>query len=86
MANPTIQVTYDKNSYAPGDPKIATVVVTDADTRVDTEVWGVTDGQGNQGTMTKSINIVDPLTVNPPAGWTKTSVGNGSPQTWQGTA
>lgn len=83
---PSITVTYDKDTYAPGDRIIATVVIGDPDTRTVTETWGVRDSADNVTSVTVSKSVVDPLTVTPPVGFVKTSVGNGSPQTWQGTA
>lgn len=86
MANPTIQVTYDKVTYAPGDPIIATVHINDPDTGAKSDVWQAVDAAGNTAEITVARNVVDPLIVTPPAGFVKTSNGNGSPQTWRGTA
>jgi hypothetical protein len=86
MANPTISVTYDKSTYAPGDLVIATVTIGDPDTRDISDVWTASNPNGDQATITVVKHVVDPVTVTPPAGFTKTSVGNGSPQTWQGVA
>lgn len=83
---PSITVIYDKTTYAPGDRIIATVVIGDPDTRTVTETWAVKDSADNVTEVSVSKNVVDPLTVTPPTGFVKTSVGNGSPQTWQGTA
>lgn len=86
MASPTIQVTYDKATYAPGDPIVATVIIGDPDNRTVTETWQVKDSADNVTEVSLTKTIVDPLTVTPPAGFVKTSTGNGSPQTWRGTA
>ena len=51
-----------------------------------TEKWAVKDSADNVTEVSVSKTIVDPLTLTPPPGFVKTSVGNGSPQTWQGTA
>lgn len=86
MATPSISVAYDKTTYAPGDPIIATVTITDADTRVVEDTWQAVDQDGNTGTITVARNVVDTHTITPPTGFVKTSVGSGSPQTWRGTA
>lgn len=86
MAAPSITVTYDKTTYAPGDPIVATVHISDPDTGVKSDVWQAVDAAGNTAEITVARNVVDPVTVTPPSGFVKTSVGTGSPQTWQGTA
>lgn len=70
MAAPLLNVSYDKASYAPGAPVVATVDYSDPDTKTTSDVWKATNANGEQATITVSRNVVDPVTIVPPAGFT----------------
>lgn len=70
MAAPVLNVTYDKTVYAPGAQIVATVTYSDPDTKVTPEVWTATNANGEKATITVERNVVDPVTVVPPAGFT----------------
>lgn len=70
MASPVLNVTYNKSVYAPGEAIQVTVDYSDADTKTVSEVWKGTNQNGEQGTVTVSKNVVDPVTIVPPAGYT----------------
>jgi hypothetical protein len=71
MANPTLTVTYNKAVYAPGETITATVAYADPDTKTVSDVWQATNANGDQATITVARNVVDPVTIVPPAGYTK---------------
>jgi hypothetical protein len=70
MANPALNVTYDKATYAPGSQIVATVDYSDPDTKVVQDVWEATNANGDEATITVQRRVVDPVTILPPAGFT----------------
>lgn len=71
MAAPTINVTYDKATYAPGATITATVNYADPDTKDTSEVWQATNANGEKAEITVARHVVDPVTIVPPAGYTQ---------------
>jgi hypothetical protein len=72
MANPTLTVTYNKAVYAPGETITATVAYADPDTKTVSDVWqAVNPTTGELATFTITKNVVDPVNIVAPAGYTK---------------
>jgi hypothetical protein len=71
MANPILNVTYDKATYAPDGQIVATVDYSDPDTQVIQDVWQATNANGDEATITVERHVVDPVTIEPPEGFTE---------------
>ncbi len=85
MAKPVLNVTYDRATYAPGDPIVVTVDYSDPDTKSTPEVWTAVNENGEQATITVDRKVVDAVTITAPAGYVKQS-DDGARQVWRGTA
>lgn len=76
MAAPTLTVSTNKSSYAPGEDIIVTVVTSDADRQTLTLTTTVTDSSGATGTATSVVAIdAGSVTISssPARTWTKLS-------------
>lgn len=77
MAAPTVTVSLDKPTYAPGEKMTLTVNYADADTKTITLTVVATDAAGNTSAPTTVNAVIDPVgltvTSSPARTWTKVS-------------
>lgn len=77
MAAPTVTVSLDKPTYAPGEKMTLTVNYADADTKAITLTVVATDSAGNTSAPTTVTAVIDPVgltvTSSPVRAWTKVS-------------